>query len=305
MSNDAGNGGAVKESEPPRRATTEDSSPANVHNSDPKVSAPPRARERSIANTVKILKTSTQCVERFAAAKQKPRAVGSSRHSHILKHLPQKRLSVGPDGAPAHQGKVCAIAAGGGIVAAGGVDKALYVHCIGRCQKTDCRSESCAEPLEGDNPHVVKVDYKSIIYAVALCHDCSSGDTYIAAGGEDKRVSVYHARNGFASLRLPLTLIDFEFKSKESVLSASLRWRTNQHPKAKVLLLAFGGMDSHVRVFDVLGRVLIYSMELPDIIRSVVLHPTKDLLAIAKTSRVLLLEMADVFDAHSEVFTLS
>jgi WD40 repeat protein len=237
--------------------------------------------------------------------KNKPRAAGVSRHV-IHKHLPQQRLSEGPEGTPAHQGRVYAMATGGGIVAAGGVDKALYVHCIGKCQHA-CQTEGPGDdfPAPGQGPHVVKVEHKSSIFAVALCHDCSSGDTYIAAGGEDKRVSVYHARNGFASLRLPLTLIDFEFKSKESVLSASLRWRTNQHPKAKVLLLAFGGMDSHVRVFDVLGRVLIYSMELPDIIRSVVLHPTKDLLAIAKTSRVLLLEMADVFDAHSEVFTLS
>jgi len=299
MSNDAGNGGAVKESEPPRRATTEDSSPANVHNSDPKVSAPPRA---SIANTAKILKTSTQCVERFAAAKLKPRAVGSSRHSHILKNLPQKRLSVGPDGAPAHQGRVYAIAAGGGIVAAGGVDKALYVHCIGRCQKTDCRSESCAEP-EGDDPHVVKVEHKSSIFAVALCHDCSSGDTYIAAGGEDKRVSVYRADKSFASRSSPLTRVEREFKSKESVLTASLSWRTNPHNKSKAsLLLAVGGVDCHVRIFDVMDGVLIYSVELPDFVISVTLHSAKDLLAIsAKPARVLVLKMDEVFDHNTEV----
>ena len=249
---------------------------------------------------VKTLRATTLAFEGAKASKLKPkqRAVGSSRHV-IHKHLPQQRLSTGPDGAPAHLGRVYAIATGGGIVAAGGVDKALYVHCIGRCQNTSCLSES---PCDSRRQHVVMQPHEGNIFAVALCHDCSSGDTYIAAGGEDKRLTVYHAGKSFASGRRPLTVLDHEFTCKESVLSASLRWRANPHTKTKALLLAAGSLDCHVRIFDVLDGVLIYSVELPDIIISVALHPTRDLLAIAaKPSRVLLLGMDDVFDEHIEV----
>ena len=235
--------------------------------------------------------------------KNKPRAAGVSRHV-IHKHLPQQRLSKGPEGTPAHQGRVYAMATGGGIVAAGGVDKALYVHCIGKCQHA-CQTEGPGDdfPAPGQGPHVVKMEHKSSIFAVALCHDCSSGDTYIAAGGEDKRVSVYRADKSFASRSSPLTRVEREFKSKESVLTASLSWRTNPHNKSKAsLLLAVGGVDCHVRIFDVMDGVLIYSVELPDFVISVTLHSAKDLLAIsAKPARVLVLKMDEVFDHNTEV----